>query len=104
MPNGDGTQMRVALQPAYTKLQAGFAMSVVVILVLRGLSLRVRIYVMALGRTTAGISKRRTEEDWLRNWGHRCVAASLCEDGGELSRVSWLGPPRGLIGANFDNI
>ena len=32
MPNGDGTQMRVALQTADTKLQAWFAKSVVVIL------------------------------------------------------------------------
>ena len=59
---------------------------------------------MTLARTTAGISKKQTEEDWMRNWDHRCVAASLCEDGGELSRVSWLGPPRDLIGANFGNI
>ena len=58
MPNGDGTQIRVALQPADTKLQARFAMSVVVILILRGLSLRVRIYVMTPVRTTAGINKR----------------------------------------------
>ena len=57
MPDGDGTQMRVALQPADTKLQARFAISVVVILFLRGLSLRVRIYVMPLGRITAGINK-----------------------------------------------
>ena len=52
--------MRVALQPADTKLQAWFAKAVVVISVLRGLSLRVRIYVIPLGRTTAGINK---EED-----------------------------------------
>ena len=56
---------------------------------------------MTIERIKLGISKRRTEEDWMHNWGHRYVAASLCEDGGELSRVSWLGPPRGLIGANF---
>ena len=61
-------------------------------------------YVMTFGRTTTGISKRRTEEDCMRNWGHRRVAASLCDDGGELSRVSWPGPPRGSIGANFGNI
>ena len=48
MLNEDGTQMRVALQPADTKLQAGFAISMVVILFLRGLSLRVQIYVMPL--------------------------------------------------------
>ena len=49
--------MRVALQPADTKLQAGFAISMVVILFLRGLSLRVQIYVMTFWRTNAGINK-----------------------------------------------
>ena len=46
--------MRVALQPADTKLQAWFAKAVVVISVLRGLSLRVRIYVIPLERITVG--------------------------------------------------
>ena len=62
------------------------------------------LIVLVTVRTNAGISRRRTEDDWMRNWGHRRVAASLCEDGGGLSRVSWLGPPRGLIGTNFGNI
>ena len=49
--------MRVALQPADTKLQAWFAKAVVVISVLRGLSLRVRIYVIPLMRTSMSIRR-----------------------------------------------
>ena len=69
MPNEDGTQMRVALQPADTKLQAWFAKAVVVISVLRGLSLRVRIYVIPLERTTTGINKAEDAEGGCPNRG-----------------------------------
>ena len=65
---------------------------------------RMVLDVTAIMRTSAGISKKRTEEDWIRNSGHRCVAGSLCDDGGEPSCVPWQGPPIDLIGANFGNI
>ena len=91
MPNGDGTQMRVALQPADTKLQARFAMSVVVILVLRGLSLRVRIYVMTLVRSTAGINKEEEPAQDTANHVHRCVAAGFPDDVGQaLAFHGWI--------------
>ena len=34
----------------------------------------------------------------------RCVAASLSDDGGQLSRISWLDPPGDPMRPNVDNI
>ena len=89
--------MRVALQPADTKLQAWFAKAVVVISVLRGLSLRVRIYVIPLGRTNAGINEA---EDFGRKDAQIGSADALQRafpTTVDSSPISWLDLPGDLV-------
>ena len=70
----------------------------------QGLSLRTQVHVMTLGRTTAGINKGRMPAHRTANQLHRCVAASLSDDGGQLSRISWLDLPGDLVRPKFSNI
>ena len=51
-----------------------------------------------------GINKRRALGKWMRNRGHRCVAASLPDDDGQLSRIPWLDPSGYLVQPNVGNI
>ena len=49
----------------------------------QGLSLRTRVHVMTIGRTKWGINKGRAPAHRTANQLHRCVAASLSDDGGQ---------------------
>ena len=50
---------------------------------------------MSIGRSTLGINKTVGRHEERANQVHRCVAAAISDDGGQLSHVSWLGSPGG---------
>ena len=62
------------------------------------------VHVMTIMRSTSGINNADGRHDERANRVHRCVAAGLADEADQLSLISWLDPPGGLVRSEFSNI